>query len=128
MPTREEIYKEVEEHLGLVPTWISQLPDGALQGFWGMARDFWLAETRIPNKYKELIGVAISGATRCRYCALFHTEAARLYGATDEEIAEASMMGALSMTGSTFINAQQIDFEAFREEVQQTVAYAKKNL
>jgi len=31
----------------------------------------------------------VSGATRCRYCQVFHAEAARLNGATDEEIAEA---------------------------------------
>ncbi|MFG3405457.1 carboxymuconolactone decarboxylase family protein [Streptomyces sp. NPDC048142] len=27
--------------------------------------------------------------TKCRYCTLFHTEAAKLFGATDEEIQEA---------------------------------------
>lgn len=128
MATRQEVYREVKEQLGLVPKWIEQMPDGALQGFWGMSRDFWLKETKIPNKYKELIGVAISGVTRCRYCALFHTEAARLFGATDDEVAEASMMGALSMAGSTFINAQQTDYEQFRKEVREIVAHVKKNL
>ncbi|MCC6746030.1 MAG: carboxymuconolactone decarboxylase family protein [Deltaproteobacteria bacterium] len=128
MATRQEVYREVKEKLGVVPKWVEQLPDGALQGFWSMSEDFWLQETKIPNKYKELIGVAISGATRCRYCALFHTEAARLFGATDAEVAEASAMGALSMFGSTFINAQQIDYEQFRKEVREIVAHVKKSL
>jgi AhpD family alkylhydroperoxidase len=128
MATRNEVYKEIKETLGLVPKWIEQMPEGAVAGFWGMARDFWLKETVIPNKYKELIGVAISGATRCRYCALFHTEAARLFGASDEEVSEASMMGALSMCGSTFINAQQIDYEQFRQETKSIIAHVKKNL
>lgn len=128
MANRTEVYREVKEKLGLVPKWIEQMPDGVLQGFWGMSRDFWLQETKIPNKYKELIGVAISGATRCRYCALFHTEAARLFGATDEEVAEASAMGALSMCGSTFINAQQIDYDQFRKEVREIIAHVKKSL
>src|SRR6516162_4832077 len=114
--TRQEVYSEVNKTLGLVPQWIEQMPEGAAQGFWVMARDFWLKETKIPNKYKELIGVAVSGATRCKYCALFHTEAARLFGATDDEVAEASMMGALTMCGSTFLNGQQIDYEKFRRE------------
>jgi AhpD family alkylhydroperoxidase len=110
MTKRQETYKEVTEALGLVPQWMEQMPEGALQGFWGMARDFWLKETKLPNKYKELIGIAVSGATRCKYCVLFHTEAARLFGATDEEIAEASMMSGITMCGSTFVNAQQIDY------------------
>jgi AhpD family alkylhydroperoxidase len=126
MPTRSEVYKEVKETLGIVPQWIEQMPEGGLQGFWTMARDYWLKETKIPNKYKELIGIAVSGATRCKYCALFHTEAARLFGATDEEIAEASTMGGLTMYASTFINAQQIDYEKFRQETRDIVAHFKK--
>jgi AhpD family alkylhydroperoxidase len=128
MPTRPEVYKEIKEALGLVPQWIEQMPEGGAQGFWVMARDFWLKETKIPNKYKELIGLAVSGATRCKYCALFHTEAARLFGATDDEIAEASMMGALTMCGSTFLNAQQIDYEKFRQETRDIIAHVKKQL
>src|SRR5574342_848155 len=127
MQTRADVYEQVKQSLGLVPQWLEQMPEGGLQGFWGMARDFWLKETKIPNKYKELIGVAVSGATRCRYCALCHTEAARLYGSTDEEVAEASMMGALTMCGSTFINSQQIEYEQFRQETHDIIAYVKRN-
>jgi AhpD family alkylhydroperoxidase len=126
MQKREEVYNEIKKTLGLVPQWLAQMPEGGLQGFWGSARDFWLKETKIPNKYKELMGVAVSGATRCKYCALFHTEAARLFGATDEEVAEASYMGALTMMGSTFINAQQIDYEQFHRETRDIIAYLKK--
>ncbi|MGE8101456.1 carboxymuconolactone decarboxylase family protein [Pseudomonas fluorescens] len=122
-----DTYREIEQTLGQVPEWIKQMPEGAANGFWGVARDFWLAETRIPNKYKELIGLAVSGATRCKYCALFHTEAARLFGATDEEISEASFMGSLTMMGSTFINAQQIDYEQFRQETLSIVRYVKEH-
>jgi AhpD family alkylhydroperoxidase len=119
------VYAEVKVLFGDVPTWLKGMPDGAVGGFWELMRDFQLGETRIPNKYKELIGLAVSGATRCRYCALFHTEAARLFGATEEEIAEASMMGALTMAGSTFLNAQQVDYDEFRKETLEAVAYAR---
>lgn len=121
----QDTYREIEQTLGLVPEWIKQMPESGASGFWGIARDFWLADTKIPNKYKELIGLAVSGATRCKYCALFHTEAARLFGASDEEISEASFMGSLTMMGSTFINAQQIDYEQFRQETLSIVRYVK---
>ncbi|BDG06950.1 carboxymuconolactone decarboxylase family protein [Anaeromyxobacter paludicola] len=117
--------EELTQLFGQVPGWVDELPESAAAGFWATMRDFQLAETRIPNKYKELIGLGVSGATRCRYCALFHTEAARLFGATDEEIAEASMMAAHTMAASTFLNAQQVDYDTFRRETLEMVAYAR---
>lgn len=118
-------FAEIQELFGQVPSWIQEMPGTAVAGFWTLFRDFYLAETRIPNKYKELIGIAVSGATRCRYCALFHTEAARLYGATDEEIAEACTMSGVTMMGSTILNAQQADYEKFRKETLEIVEYVK---
>ncbi len=124
----ENTRREIEQTLGQVPTWMNQMPDGVLEGFWGSARDFWLAETEIPNKYKELIGLAVSGVTRCRYCTLFHSEAAKVFGATDAEIAEANAMAGLSMMGSTFINGQQIDYEQFQRETLEIVQYVRTQL
>jgi AhpD family alkylhydroperoxidase len=124
---REQMNREIEQMFGQVPTWIRQMPDGAAAGFWALTRDFHLAETKIPNKYKELIGLAVSGATRCRYCALFHTEAARLFGATDDEIAEASMMSALTMCASTFLNAQQIEQDEFRKQTLEILDFVRQH-
>lgn len=128
MATKQEVYSEIEQRFGQVPTWTKTIPEPALIGFWALMRDLELGETTIPGKYKELIGLAVAGATRCRYCALFHTEGARLNGATDQEIAEASMMAALTMAGSTFLNAEQTDYELFRKETLESVDYVKQQL
>jgi AhpD family alkylhydroperoxidase len=121
-----EVYREIEQMFGQVPQWIRALPDTGLTGFWTVFRDFYLAETKIPNKYKELIGLGVSAATRCKYCTLFHTEAARLAGATDEEIAEASLMAGVTMLGSTFLNGQQTDYDRFRKETLDIVQFVKR--
>jgi AhpD family alkylhydroperoxidase len=120
-----EIRAEIEKTFGKVPGWVEEMPDSALEGFWAMMRDFQLGETAIPNKYKELIGLGVSGATRCRYCTLFHTEAAKLFGATDEEIAEAAMMAAHTMGASTFLNAIQTDYDVFKRETLDAIAYVR---
>jgi len=123
-----EIRSEIQKMFGNVPGWVEEIPDAALEGFWTTMRDFQLAETAIPNKYKELIGLGVSGATRCRYCALFHTEAAKLFGATDEEIAEAAMMAAHTMAASTFMNAMQTDYEGFRRETLDAIQYVRSQM
>ena len=122
---KPELHREIKEVLGQVPSWLAEMPDESVVGFWGLMKDFYLAETKVPNKYKELIGIAVSGATRCKYCALFHTEAAKLFGATDDEIAEASMMGGMTMCASTFLNAQQTDYDRFATETREIVAYVR---
>jgi AhpD family alkylhydroperoxidase len=122
---RSEVLREVRDTFGQVPHWVETMPDSVIGGFWGLMRDFQLAETKIPNKYKELIGIAVSGATRCKYCQLFHTEAARLNGATDDEIREAAAMAGVTMLGSTYLNALGPDYEAFEKETLELVAHVK---
>lgn len=122
---RVQLEQEMVDAFGLVPEWSRQIPNPAIEGFWRTMADFQLAETKIPNKYKELIGLAVSGATRCRYCQLFHVEAARLNGATEEEIAEACMMGAHTMSASTFLNGEGIDYEQFKRETLKIVSNIK---
>jgi AhpD family alkylhydroperoxidase len=121
------IHKEIGDMFGQVPGWVHDLPESALSGFWSSMRDFQLAETALPNKTKELIGIAVAGATRCRYCALFHAEAAKLFGATDTEIAEAAAMAGHTMYASTFLNAVQTDYAEFRRETLEMISYVRQH-
>lgn len=52
------------------------------------------------HRAQELIGIAVSGATRCRYCVYFHTGA---------------------------VNASQYDYEQFTHEVDQITAYITRH-
>ena len=85
-------------------------------------------QTAIPNKYKELIGLAVSGATRCKYCAYFHTEAARLFGATAEEINEAALVSKNTMGWSTYLNARQFDYDEFVRAFDQIAAHVREQM
>jgi AhpD family alkylhydroperoxidase len=123
--SRATVEAECRETLGLVPQFIDDLPDYLIDNEWASFRDFELGETVIPNKYKELIGLGVSGATRCRYCAYFHTEAAKLFGATDEEIQEAALMAKHTMAWSTYLNTAQYDYDAFKEEFDQIAEHIR---
>jgi AhpD family alkylhydroperoxidase len=123
--SRADVESDIRETLGLVPSFWAAVPDALMESEWTSFKAIELAETIIPNKYKELIGVAVSGATRCRYCAYFHAEAARLFGATEEEIAEASLMAKHTMGWSTYLNAMQFDYDEFVAELDQITAYVR---
>jgi AhpD family alkylhydroperoxidase len=122
---RTEVEADMQQTLGLVPGFFKTVPDYLIGTEWASFKALTLSETAIPNKFKELIGLAVSGATRCRYCAYYHTEAARLFGATEEEIVEASLMAKNTMGWSTYLNALQVDYETFTAELDAIVSYVK---
>jgi AhpD family alkylhydroperoxidase len=124
--SRAAVEAECREVLGLVPTFIAELPDYLVASEWESFKNLELSDqTAIPNKYKELIGLAVSGATRCRYCAYFHTEAAKLFGATEEEIRETALMAKHTMGWSTYLNTEQYEFDAFKAEFDQIAEHIR---
>ncbi|HEX8856531.1 MAG TPA: carboxymuconolactone decarboxylase family protein [Thermoleophilaceae bacterium] len=126
--TRAEVDRDIQETFGLVPEFLKTVPDYLISSEWQSFKALELAETAIPNKYKELIGLAVSGATRCRYCAYFHTEAAKLFGATDEEVNEACLIAKNTMGWSTYLNAMQFDYDEFKEEFDRSVEYVREQM
>ena len=124
---RREADRDIEEVLGLVPEFFQRVPDYLLPTEWASFKSLQLSDqTAIPNKYKELIGLAVSGATRCRYCAYFHTEAARLFGATEDEIVETALIAKNTMGWSTYLNTLQFDYDEFTSEFDQITAYIRE--
>jgi AhpD family alkylhydroperoxidase len=123
--TRDEIYREIEDTFGLVPTMFKLLPDSSLELEWKLFMQVQFAEGPIPNKYRELIGLGISAVSKCRFCTLYHTELARLYGATDAEIEGAVHYAKSSAGWSAYLNGLQVDFEMFKDEIKQAVEYAR---
>lgn len=124
--TRKEIYQEIEQFFGLVPAMYRAVPDSALELEWKLFRKLHMDEGPIPNKYRELIGVAIAAATRCRYCSYYHTELAKLNGATDAEIEDAVHFAKSTAGWSTYVNGLQLDYEEFKGEIDQACEHVRK--
>lgn len=122
---RGEIEADIKQTLGLVPHFMQSIPTELLAPEWEIFKKIELGETLIPNKYKELIGVGLHAETKCRYCSLFHTEAAKLFGATDEEIQEAVHYAKASLGWSAYINGMQEDYDEFAAELAQVTDYVK---
>jgi AhpD family alkylhydroperoxidase len=115
----------MEETFGFVPGFFKLLPDASLELEWRLFLAVQFEAGPIPNKYRELIGVAISATTHCRYCIAYHTELARLTGATDEEIEDAVHYAKSSAGWSTYLNGMQVDLDEFKREVKAAVAHAR---
>jgi AhpD family alkylhydroperoxidase len=123
-----EVHADIRETLGLVPEFMEEVPDYLIETEWASFKNLVLAETVIPNKYKELIGLAVSGATRCKYCTYFHTESARLFGATDDEINEAALVAKNTMGWSTYLNTRHFDYDRFTREFDQIAEHVRSQM
>src|SRR5687768_16220921 len=53
----------------------------------------------IPLKYKELMAVAVALTTQCPYCIEVHAKKARKAGATEQELAESTLVAAALRAG-----------------------------
>lgn len=123
---RKEVFQDIEKTLGKVPSFFKLVPDRSLELEWNLFKTLQLNESPIPNKYKELIGVAVAAVTRCKYCSFFHTEVAKLFGASDAEIEDAVHYAKSSAGWSTYLNGMQMDYDQFTKELLASIEYIKK--
>lgn len=126
-PTADATYADIRKTLGLVPTFMKAFPEAGIAAAW----DEWRAieldpKTALPNKTKELIGLAVAAQIPCRYCSYFHAQAAKANGATEVEMKEAIAASALTRHWSTVLNGLQIDERQFDNETQKMFAFAAK--
>ena len=122
---RAEVESDIKATVGMVPSFFSRIPDDVLDAEWQLFKHWELGETLLPNKYKELLMLAVHAETRCRYCTLFHTEAAKLFGATDEEIQEAVHLAKHTVSWSVYLNGIREDYDQFADELVQIGTYLK---
>ncbi len=59
-----------------------------------------LREGVIPAKFKELMAIAVALTTQCPYCIELHARKARTLGATDQELAETTLVAAALRAGA----------------------------
>jgi AhpD family alkylhydroperoxidase len=123
----EAARKDIQATFGFIPEFLKRLPDHAIAGAWEEMRGLQLNPvTALPAKYKELVGLAVAAQTPCERSVYGYTQFARLYGATDAEIAEAITIGAVARHWSTFINGLGQDEGKFRADLTRVVNAVKK--
>ena len=83
---------------------LNELAPEAMKAFWAFDK-LAVSEGAIPAKYKELIAVAVAVTTQCPYCIEIHTGNARKAGATEAELAEATIVAAALRAGGAITHA-----------------------
>ena len=77
---------------------LGELAPEAFKGFMAFDKAAFEGGT-IPLKYKELMAVAVALTTQCPYCIEIHAKKAKKAGATEEELAETTLIAAALRAG-----------------------------
>jgi AhpD family alkylhydroperoxidase len=112
---------DIQRTFGFVPDSIQALPDGVLPSLWAQLKGYELANTALPNKIKQLIGLAISAQLACPKCSYMYTKCARDVGATKAEIGEAVAVAGQARFWSTYFNGTQVDEARFRADLKKLI-------
>lgn len=125
----ENSLDEIKKTMGLVLDQFKSIPPNTLPHEWAEMKEYSFGETKIPAKYRELIGLAIAASIKCPYCIYFHTKAAKMNGATDEEIAESAFLTRFTTGWSSILHASDINLEEFKKQFDKAAQYmtAKAN-
>ena len=75
-----------------------ELAPAAFQGFVAFDTAAF-KDGAIPVKYKELMAVAVALTTQCPYCIEIHAKRAKKVGATEQELAETTLVAAAIRAG-----------------------------
>ena len=122
----EDTLKDIETTLGIVPGFMKALAEDVLIQDWPLMKKYVVGDSKIPAKYREMIGLAIAANIKCPYCTLFHTGAAQLHGASDDELQEIYFLASFTSRWSAMIHAQQYDYDKFAEEFAKIGAHLSK--
>jgi AhpD family alkylhydroperoxidase len=79
---------------------LAQLAPKEAQAFFHLKATAERSDGKIPEKYRELISIAVALTTQCPYCIEAHTKNAATAGASREEIAEVTFITSALQAGA----------------------------
>ena len=104
-----ETVSDMEKEFGIMPGFFKGVPQDVLVQMWPVMKRYMLGESKIPPKYREMIGLAVAATLKCPYCEIFHK---------DEELAEVAALAGQTTFWSNILHAQHYDINTFMKEFQ----------
>ncbi|MEO9967460.1 MAG: carboxymuconolactone decarboxylase family protein [Reichenbachiella sp.] len=122
--TSDQIFKEIETKLGSVPGFFKAIPSESLAAEWELFKKATLeTDSPLDAKVRELIGISAAAARLCWYCVNFHTELAKLHGASEREIQDTIALSRFGGSWSSFLNGIDYDKDEFSKELGEVVDF-----
>lgn len=116
--SNDQTRSDIEKMFGSYPGFFNGIPQDVMAQMWPIMKKYIFGQSAIPQKYREMIGLAVASTLKCPYCEIFHRGAAKMYGATDEELKEVGAITGQTAFWSSVMHAQHYDVNTFAKEFQ----------
>ncbi len=126
MSEYEDTLEEIRTSMGVVLDQFKAIPPDTVKGEWELMKKYSFSESKIPAKYREMIGLAVAASIKCPYCIYFHTRAAKMNGATDEELRELALLTRFTTGWSSILHASDTDLNEFKKQFAKVEAHMAK--
>lgn len=113
----EETLKEIKKSFGFVPDFFKKTPKDVMTQMWPIFKKYQMGESAIPPKYREMMMLAAAAAAKCPYCEMYHSEACKMLGATEEELSELAVLVASVGFWSNTLHTMNYDIAKFAKEL-----------
>jgi AhpD family alkylhydroperoxidase len=114
----QETQNDIQQAFGSIPGFFNGVPQDVLVQMWPVMKTYIFGQTRIPAKYREMISLAVAATLKCPYCETFHRTAAKMNGASDEELAELGAIVGQVTFWSSVLHTMNYDMNTFMKEFQ----------
>ena len=114
----DQTQQEMENTFGSFPGFFNGVPQDVMVQMWPIMKKYIFGQSAIPPKYREMIGLAVAATLKCPYCEVFHRGAAKMNGATDEELTEVAAITGQTAFWSSVLHTQNYDINTFMKEFQ----------
>ena len=123
---RTDVHREMKEMFGEVIGFVDLIPDEYIDSEWDLLKRVQFGETHIPNKYKELIGLARPALLRGAATASCSTPRRPSCSAPPTTRSKRPCTTPSSSGGwSTYINGMQVSYDEFKAQVDRVVEHVK---
>ncbi len=125
MDPTDKVKAEMEAMFGVYPSFMKAFPKHLQPAAWEMMKARGNPDAALPAKYSELVSLGVASQVPCDYCVYYHTEMAKMLGASDAEIREAVAAAADTRHWSTVLNGANLEYTAFKAEIDKMFAFIK---
>jgi alkylhydroperoxidase/carboxymuconolactone decarboxylase family protein YurZ len=125
MANRQQILEQFAQNFGLVPDYLSEMPEPVLEQYTNTL-NWVLSDTTLSARDKALVAFGAASAIHCAYWVPFHSAQFALDGMGEEHIREASWVVQSVAGASAYMHGVDYSQEKFRGELRAMVEYIKR--